>query len=214
MTIDEYFGDWYKIIPIKELKEALSKINTEICPERNKVFRAFKECSYNKVKVILTAQDPYPQKGIANGLAFGNDNEPLSPSLEVIKEACIDYTIPHYGLKFDNTLESWAKQGVLLLNSALTCEINKPGSHTMIWRPFISKFLYNLSISTPGLVYVLLGSQADSFRPYIMSNDIIRCAHPSYYARTKQKMPNIFKEINNILLNKTCEPIEWFTEFK
>ena len=40
MTIDEYFGDWYKIIPIKELKEALSKINTEICPERNKVFRA------------------------------------------------------------------------------------------------------------------------------------------------------------------------------
>ena len=57
MTIDEYFGDWYKIIPIKELKEALSKINTEICPERNKVFRTFKECPYNKVKVILTAQD-------------------------------------------------------------------------------------------------------------------------------------------------------------
>ena len=121
--------------------------------------------SEHDVKIVFLGQDPYPQKGVATGVLFGNKEgtTELSPSLEVIKEAAINYETPHPPLKFDVTLESWAKQGILMINSALTCEMNKVGSHVMLWRPFMSKFLQNLSNSNTGLVYVLFGDQAQTF---------------------------------------------------
>jgi len=216
MTAREYFGDWWNIIPSGELKlctDVIGQCNERVTPNKSLVFKAFKECPYNDLRVIFLAQDPYPQKDIATGLAFGNNNDFLSPSLEIIKEACINYTIPHSTIIFDNTLESWARQGVLLLNSALTCEINRPGSHSMIWRPFISKLLRNLSINNPGLVYILFGEQAQTFEPYISKyNDIIKVKHPAYYARTNTKMPNIFTNIDKLLINKNGKSINWFIE--
>ena len=154
---------------------------------------------------------PYPQKEVATGVLFGNKEgtTELSPSLSVIRNACIkeeDFA------KFDVTLESWAKQGILLLNSALTCEMNNPRSHTMLWRPFISKFLAKLSNSEPGLVYVLFGDQAKTFKPYINTNvnSIIEVRHPAYYARLGLNMPEwIFPFINKLMVDKYGEPIKW-----
>ena len=186
-------------------------------PEYKNIFKAFHICPYNDLKIIFLGQDPYPQKGVATGILFGNKNDTknLSPSLEVIKEACIDYTIPHPPITFDVTLESWARQGILMINSSLTVQENKPGSHSLIWRPFISKMLQKCSETETGLVYVLFGKEAQSFKPYINSkyNDVLEVKHPAYYARTNNKLPaQLFKDINQIMLNRYNAPIKWYNE--
>lgn len=223
MTIDEYFGDWMKVIDRAELTRVsiwLSKQNPAIlCPSPTNVFKAFTLCSLKDCKVIFIGQDPYPQKGIATGILFGNSKDTpedkISPSLDVIKEASIDYSISHEGLEFDNTLESWAKQGILMINSALTCKINEVGSHALNWRQFIIKLLKNLSIRESGIIYVLFGRQAQSFKQYINDscNDIIEIGHPSYFARTKTKMPNIFTIINKLLKRKYGTEITWYKDY-
>lgn len=222
MKLNEYFGDWLQVIDINELNKAVSKLNIvcktkPIAPEYKDVFKAFTLCSMHDCKVVFLGQDPYPQKGVATGVLFGNkpDTPVLSPSLEIIKEAAINNEIPHPPLKFDVTLESWAKQGILMLNSALTCEMNKPGSHVMLWRPFVSKLLRNLSNSSPGLIYVLFGEQAQTFEPYINKrlSSIIKVYHPAYYARTHTKMPYwVFTELNKQVKYNFGVSLKWYEE--
>lgn len=214
-----YFKDWIKVVDLNILSNILNnlkKVNrTLLCPHPDNIFKAFELCKYNNLKVVILGQDPYPQKDIATGIAFGNSTDKISPSLNILKESCIDFTIPHNSIIFDNSLESWCKQGVLLLNSALTCELNKPGSHTMLWRPFIKKLLINLSYRESGLIYILLGDNAKTFEPYINSkyNWVLKEKHPSYYARMNKLMPNtIFKETNKILKDNYNLKINWYEE--
>lgn len=161
---------------------------------------------------------PYPQKGVAQGILFGNSSdvpeEQLSPSLKVVKEAMINYEIPHGSIIFDNTLESVARQGVLLINASLTCEISRTGAHSSIWKPFMIKFLTNMSTLNSGVVYVLFGSYAQSFRSYITGQQhIITDYHPAYYARINQKMPySTFTKINEIIEGIHKTKIEYFKE--
>jgi uracil-DNA glycosylase len=222
MTIEEYFGDWSKVIDLAEADRILRKLSASkniICPKLKDIFKAFTLCPFSNLRVVILAQDPYPQKDIATGLAFANkSNTPeshLSPSLEVLKESVINYNIPHRTINFDPSLEKWETQGVLLLNSALSCELGKVGSHVLMWRPFIKSLLINLSKYHTGLVYVLMGTQAISLEPYInrQFNYVIRIRHPSWYARQKQKMPSdIWQKINSILINQNGYGIEWYEE--
>lgn len=117
---------------------------------------------------------------------------------------------------FDPTLESWAKQGILMINSALTVEMNKAGSHTMLWRPFISKLLKKMSEYNTGIIYVLFGGTACTFKPYIGKyNDILEIEHPAYFARINQNMPSdIFYKVNKLLKGKYNITIEWYKEEK
>lgn len=225
MTLEEYFGKWMKVVDRRSLEEVLNKLGPEykrkpICPAQDKVFRAFELCPYDELKVVMLGQDPYPQKGIATGVLFGNNKEVteenLSPSLKIVKESCINYEIPHNIITFDQTLESWAKQGILMINSALTVEMNKVGSHVMLWRPFISKLLKNLSDNNTAIIYVLFGRQAQTFKPYINgnSNHIIEVEHPAYFARTNTKMPyEIFRNVSNLVKRIYGVPIEWYQEY-
>lgn len=224
MTIEEYFGRWMRVIDKKELiliMNELKKINpTVLCPSMRNVFRAFELCKYDDCRVVFLGQDPYPQKGVATGILFGNRKETpddkLSPSLEVIKECAIDYTVPHAPIDFDITLESWAKQGILMINSALTCKINEVGSHVNMWRPFVSKLLKNLSEKESGIIYVLFGRQAQTFKPYIRKdyNFIIEIEHPAYFARTQTIMPHrVFTDIDKILKDYYDTKIVWYNEF-
>ncbi len=223
MTIQEYFGEWSKVLDLTEADRIIRKLsasNISICPQLKNIFKAFKLCSLNNLRVVILSQDPYPQKGIATGIAFANSPDTpasqYSPSLEILKESVIDYTIPHRTITFDPSLEKWEEQGVLLLNSALTCETGKPGSHSLLWRPFIKSFLTNLSTYHTGLVYLLMGTQAQSFETYINkeSNHIVRIRHPSWYARQKEKMPSdIWREINSILTDINGYGIEWYQEY-
>ena len=98
-------------------------------------------------------------------------------------------------------MEEWAEQGVLLLNTALTCGVNKPGSHSLLWRPFICKLIKNICDYNSGIVWLLLGNIAQSFKPYINTrfNDVIEIQHSAYFARNNIAMPNVFIEINNFI---------------
>ena len=225
MTLEEYFGRWMRVIDKRELESVLSKLGPEykrkpICPAQNNVFKAFEVCPYNKLKVVMLSQDPYPQKGVATGILFGNKegtrDEDLSPSLQIVKEAAINFEIPHNCIIFDPTLESWAKQGILMINSALTVEMNKIGSHVMLWRPFIASLLKKLSENDTGIIYVLFGKQAQTFKPYINKqfNTVLEENHPAYFARTGEAMPHtVFEQISKLTKGMYGMPITWYQEY-
>lgn len=214
-------NQWNKVTTSSVLNNILRTLGNYyqtklITPRQENVFKAFKLCSLDDLKVVMLGYDPYPQKNVATGLLFGNANntkeENLSPSLKVIKNAIIPLGISEDNVIFDSSLETWAKQGVLLLNSALTTEVGKTGVHSMLWRPFIVDLLKNLSQYDTGIVYVLFGQQAQTFKPYINSkfNYILEEKHPSYYARLNKSMPsNIFTSINHILKNIYGTTIQW-----
>ena len=223
MTIDEYFGDWMKVLDRKETVKIMNWLKTTdsstLCPSIKNVFKAFKLCSYNECKVIFIGQDPFPQKGVAQGILFGNSSntpeDKLSPSLKVVKESVINFDIPHNLITFDPTLESWAKQGILMLNSALTTEVGKVGIHTLKWRPFIGSFLKNMSEKNTGIIYVFFGSQAKSLNTYINNNNNYKLfiEHPAYYARLNKRMPsNIWYTVQKLVYNIYGTSIEWYKE--
>ena len=214
MTAEEYFEDWIKVLDKKELSKIMRWLPKDgICPTRKDVFKAFRILPYNECRQIWIGMDPYPQKGVATGLLFGNNsNTPedlISPSLRIVRDAMIDYTIPRDSVYFDITMESIAKQGVLLLNSALTCAIGDVGSDTRIWGSFVSKCVQNMTSVNSGLVCILFGNQAKSFIPDIKGfQHVLTERHPAFYARRGIDMsPQIFieanrlsKELNNIEL--------------
>lgn len=220
MTLEEYFGDWMKVIDKEELLKVTKNINIlyktkKYSPQYKDIFKAFHITPYNNLHTVMLFQDPYPNN-MATGIAVGNRNDVinLSSSLEVLKEAAIDYTVPHYGLQFDNTLESWSKQGILMLNTALTVEYGNPGSHSVLWRNFMIKLIKNLNTYNPGLIWVLWGTSAKSFRNYITSGNIVEEYHPAYYARNNLKISRtFFRELKRTIKRQFDVDVEWFHEY-
>lgn len=205
------FADWK--INLEQAKSIVSKLDN-YTPNKKDIFKAFKLCDYNNLKVVFVSQDPYPQPNIATGIAFGCEKE-IQPSLEILKNACIDLSIPHNIVNFDNTLESWCKQGVLMLNLALTVEVGKPLSHILYWIKFTTDIIKRINKEKQNIVYVLLGQYAKDLIRYIdcKNNLVIVEHHPAYYARINKNMPNFFKEINNYLKSYNIPPIKWFEEY-
>lgn len=227
MTIQQYFGDWARVVNLKEadhIMHLLAASREPVCPSLNNVFRAFRLCPLSKLRVVIIGQDPYCNylggNPVATGLAFANPPDTpylsYSPSLKVLSESVINFSVPHHSIIFDPSLESWEEQGVLLLNTALSCTKGKPTSHTLLWRPFITSLLARLSSTTCAVVYVLMGSDAQSLESYIgPNNHIIKCKHPAYYARRQEPMPSdVWYQVNNILLGLNGYGIQWYKEIK
>ena len=183
---------WGDIVKKEVLEEALNRVNETgslYCPQYADILKAFSLVSPDEVNVVLCGQDPFPQKGIATGILFANkENTPedkLSPSLKVIKNSFLKYLhVSEKDITFDPSLTYIAKQGVLMINSALTVEMNNPGSHALIWRPFTSKLFRNLSNMNNRIIFVLFGTQAGTFTPYInCRNPRIEVPHPAFFIR-------------------------------
>ena len=212
------FREWTNLVDKNEAKILLSNLaaeysKKEIYPNKEDVFKAFRLLTPDECRVVFVGQDPYPQRGIATGVAFANKmdtpEEDYSPSLKVIKNSIKNLENPNLVYTFDPTLEYWVKQGVLMLNASLTVEANKIGSHTMLWRRFISKFITNLSKYNNNLIFVLFGELANTFAPYIFSGTVIKVKHPAYYARNNEPMPeDVFLLVNRHLENYGTK-IEW-----
>lgn len=172
-------------------------------PPLKQVFRAFEECPINKLKVIMIGQDPYPHFGVADGLAFScsNTGKP-QPSLKNIFEA-IDATVyPGQTIEHNPDLTRWANQGVLLLNSALSCQIDKVGSHYAIWKEFIAYVMDILNFTDSGLIFVLMGKQAQELEGLIDDHHyIIKVSHPASaaYTKTTWDCGNMFNTCNTII---------------
>jgi uracil-DNA glycosylase len=172
-------------------------------PPLKHVFRAFEECPHNKLKVVMIGQDPYPYINVADGLAFScSITEKPQPSLKNMFEAIDSTVYDNEHREYDCDLSRWAKQGVLLLNSALTCEIDKIGSHYSIWKEFIAYTMDILNYTDSGLIFVLMGKQAQELEGMIGEHHhIIKVSHPASaaYTKTTWDCGNMFNEINKII---------------
>ena len=174
-------------------------------------FKIFKDLQPSKIKVIIIGQDPYPQKGVYTGYAFDNANsEKLSPSLRnIFKE--IDRTYPdnQQELILDRwDLSRWARQGVFLVNSALSVVEGSPGAHTDLWRPFTVEWIKRLSQSRNDLTWLLWGSKAQELGQFVNnpSHMVIKTGHPSPLNRNNPFVgSDCFVKCNEQLkgLNKT-----------
>ena len=198
MIQEEAFGKWLEFMDDKQLIMYRKKLmdctlkGIPIEPDPSKVFHCFRAVDPDNLKVVILGQDPYFD-GSATGLAFANDRDKkeLSPSLKVIKDSVLSLVDSKESPKFDPTLESWAKQGILLLNSALTVRRGEPGSHMKAWRPFIERLMVSIS-GTTNACFLLFGKVAWSFKDCIFNNDrgVFMEYHPAYYARNNTPMPN------------------------
>ena len=218
MNIKEQVGEWYKILDPIFRTEYFRKLtdqhrqnitNSIVYPKRGKTFRAFQMCPLESVKVVILGQDPY-HDGSATGLAFANDSAGrISPSLRnIIQAVKNDYR----DVVVNPNLESWAKQGVLLLNTALTVQKGMPASHIDMWMPFTRDLITKLSLEKPNLIWVLWGKKAQEYSKHIMypsGHTILRAPHPAAEVYSGGKAGFFtcghFKKIND----KLEEPIKW-----
>lgn len=152
-----------------------------VFPPQGLTFRAFEACPFDKVKVVILGQDPYPTKGHAHGLCFSvnKDVKPLPKSLKnIFKELSSDLGTSEREL---GDLNDWAEQGVLLLNTVLTVREGEADSHAKKgWEQFSDAVIGSLS-QKKGVVYILWGSKAQKKASQIDRNRnfIIESPHPS-----------------------------------
>ena len=204
----------HKIIKSQKYENRLNNIyssNKNIFPNRNDVFRAFKLCPLSKTKVVIFGQDPYYTKGIADGLAFSTRSNKTPASLKnIFREIKLEY--PN-SLFSSNNLESWANQGVLLLNTSLTVEENLPLKNGLLWMDFIKEILNLINNHCNNIIFVLWGNQAIKLKKYISKNHyILESSHPSPLSANKGFIGNNhFKKINEILKSLNLDTINWNT---
>lgn len=176
------------------------------------IFNAFNLTSFFNTKVIIIGQDPYHGSGQANGLSF---SVPMGirqpPSLQnIFKELKQDIGVekPTHG-----NLESWAKQGVLLLNAVLTVNDGEPASHKAAgWENFTNAVIEQLSKNKEHLVFILWGKFAQEKEIFIDGNKhlILKGIHPSPMAANRGFFGcKHFSKTNNYLIENGIKPISW-----
>lgn len=211
---DLLFGEFEK--PYMEnirqvLKSDISKKIT-FFPPKDKIFRAFKEVDFDKVKVVIIGQDPYHNVGQANGFAFAvNDGIQAPPSLvNIFKEVASDM---HISQNLSTTLEGWSKQGVFLLNTVLTVRKHQALSHRGIgWENFTDKAIEHLSQRRDPIVFLLWGSQAQKKAELIDKgcHYILNAPHPSPLSAHRGFFGcHHFSKANKILESLGYTPIDW-----
>lgn len=158
--------------------EEIKSKGKKIYPKREDVFKAFRLCPLERVRVVILGQDPY-HNGQATGLAFGVAHKPIPPSLRIIhKELCAQFDYNQPIEEFDHTLEHWADQGVLLLNTCLTVEEKTPGAHAGMWDWFVVRVLRIVQDTNRHTIFVLWGKHAQKFKKHI-DVAVLQSAHPA-----------------------------------
>ena len=183
-----------------------------IYPKASMMFNALNSTPLNRTKVVILGQDPYHGYGQANGLSFSvNDGIPIPPSLvNIFKELESDLKIP---FPKSGNLQSWANQGVLLLNTVLTVEKDNANSHRGLgWEILTNKIIEVVSSSAQNVVFILWGNQAQNFEDVIDSSKhlIISSAHPSPLSAHRGFFGSKpFSQTNNFLKKKSIQTIDW-----
>lgn len=159
----------------------------KIWPKQEDVFKAFELCSLKDLKVLILGQDPYHKDNLADGLAFSSGVAGFCPaSLRVILNEVESDVYGTLQLAKDYSLEHWAKQGVLLLNTALTVVGGQPGSHVEYWKSFTQFVLQYIGAHCNGIVVMLWGKHAESYKDLFHPDRqlILVAGHPSPLNRT------------------------------
>lgn len=184
---------------------------TQCFPPKKQIFRALELTPFDEVKVVIIGQDPYHGDFQANGLCFSvSDKVKAPPSLQnIFKELKDDLGIE----KNTNELDSWAMQGVLLLNATLTVRAHQPNSHKDLgWETFTDFIIKEISDKKEGVVFVLWGAFAQKKEALIDASRhfILKSAHPSPFSVHRGFFGSRpFSKINNYLISKGEEPVIW-----
>lgn len=208
---EEYNKDYFYNL-VKKVETEYNNPNKEIFPSKSKIFRALVLTDYDDVKVVILGQDPYHGKGQANGLAFAvNSGVPLPPSeLNIYKELKDDLGIE---ISRNGDLTSWAKQGVLLLNTVLTVEKDKAFSHRDFgWERFTDAIIEKLNEREKPIIFVLWGRAATDKAKLITNKNhyIISSAHPSPLSANRGFFGSKpFSKINSQLIKYHEKPIDF-----
>ena len=214
-------NDWDIILKDEFQKKSFKKLIQFVANERKKntifpsednVFTAFKLSSFSKTKIVIIGQDPYHGKGQAHGLAFSVSNgKKAPPSLRnIFKELQSDLQIP---ITQNGNLESWANQGVLLLNATLTVREKEALSHQYLgWEDFTDAVISKLSSEKNGLIFLLWGAFAQKKSSLINNkkHHILKTTHPSPFSVYRGFLGcKHFSQTNDILIKNNRKPIEW-----
>lgn len=222
MTLNT-MNDWLAFIAQEQqqdyLKNTLAYINEQrasgvtVYPPENDVFNAFTSTPFEQVNVVILGQDPYHGANQAHGLCFSVLPEvKIPPSLvNIYKELAQDiegFEIPTHGY-----LQSWAEQGVLLLNTVLTVEEGKAHSHKHLgWEQFTDKVIAKLNEQGEKIIFILWGSHAHKKGKNINTDKhfIIKGPHPSPLSAYRGFFGcRHFSKINKILTDLGKAPINW-----
>ncbi len=206
----DFSKDYYKTL-MRFLTEELNA-NKNIYPPKDDIFNAFNLTPFNNTKVVILGQDPYHGQGQAHGLCFSVQNgiKPPPSLKNIYKEIGNDLSIlpPSHG-----NLSSWAKQGVLLLNTVLTVEEGKAGSHQKKgWEIFTDKVIELLNEKKKNLVFILWGSPAQKKGHCIDETKhlVLKSVHPSPLSAHRGFFNNNhFSKTNEYLISKGIKPIDW-----
>ncbi|MCO7227207.1 uracil-DNA glycosylase [Pleionea sp. CnH1-48] len=199
-------------VNIMEFVKSERSLGKTIYPPQNQIFSALKWTEYSDVKVVILGQDPYHGPNQANGLAFSvNKGIRLPPSLRnIYKEVAEDLAVP---MPEHGDLTHWAKQGVILLNSALTVEAAQANSHQgKGWEIFTDKVIEQLSNAPQHLVFLLWGSHAQKKSALInqQQHTVLKAPHPSPLSAHRGFFGcKHFSLANQALKNNNQSEIDW-----
>jgi uracil-DNA glycosylase len=212
MFFESIDQSWQRLLePSKDLLDGIESklVGTQnITPKQNQVMRAF-ELPVEDTGVLVLGQDPYPTEGVACGLAFANAPGTKTPQSlrNLMKELRTD--LP--GVSASADLARWSKQGVMLLNSALTAEVGNSGSHQILWRKFIEEVIVALDQARNGkLVCLSLGLEAKKLASLVKLGEVIYAPHPSPLSAHRGFFGSkIYSRVNQALSDQGQEPIDW-----
>ena len=198
---------WTEFLYSEEVENILVPILNELeeekkyYPEDKDIFRCFYMTPFDNVKVVILGTGPY-DNGSATGLCFDVKlGKPLNPSLQnIYKELEFE---GFYPVK-DGNLESWTRQGVLLLNTSLTIKEGEPESHIELWSDFSDKVIRKLS-EKDFIVWVILGNK-DKYSITNKNHIILEVSHPSLKSFIGS---GIFKNVNKELSKNNLDKISW-----
>ena len=202
-----------KIQEISDRLEQETSNNLGLNPKIGWVFRAFHMVPLDKVKVVIIGQDPAPQPGLATGLSFSLKPEVPAYSVPNTQRVLLEARNEGFCVNEANgNLIPWAKQGVLLLNTALTTTDNKAASHIRLWRDFTKEVLAYISENANPSVWILWGSKAKGFAKKIDTSRhfVIEGGSPSPQASAaKFFCRNYFACANSWLKQQGKEEVDW-----
>jgi uracil-DNA glycosylase len=228
---DHFHESWHDVIrPFIESKEcddiyaflkSEGRRGKKIAPLSSNTFRCFKETPLDEMKVVLLGMCPYHTQfngePVADGLLMGcSITGKLQPSLEQFYNALEKDLHNGLNLTYEKNPDVLylAKEGVLMLNAALTTEVNKAGSHLSIWEPFI-KYVFENAIASSKVPVVFLGKEASKFKRYMAPLTwSFELSHPASasYKNTDWDSEGVFTKVNRVLIDEKKTKIYWLDE--